>query len=160
MKGIYKNIVYNLVIIAFIIASCPRLYAHAATAVPPQNPSLLQFVIDNRPVLAELLTTAGLIAILSNEDNFTLLAPSEASLAALKNESPDKIKKVLSGHIIRGNYQEKDFKDGAQVETLSGEKIRVCRKKGETLLNGVRIVQADHQLQNGVLHELNKVMTL
>lgn len=113
--------------------------------------------MDDRPVLVGLLTTAGLVPILSGDNAYTLLAPPEQALGFLKNESPDKIKEVLSGYIIPGSYLENDFKDGADVETLKKNKLKVCRKNG-TLLNGVLLTNSNQKVRNGVIHQLQDML--
>jgi uncharacterized surface protein with fasciclin (FAS1) repeats len=117
--------------------------------------TLMDQLIKDRPVLVELVTTAGLVPILSGETQYTLLAPPEQALASLKGESPEKLRRILSGHLLKGKYTEKDFKDGAKVETLSGASLNICRKEGHTLINGVRIAQADMELSNGILQSMS-----
>ena len=120
--------------------------------------TLMEQLIKDRPVLAELVTTAGLVPALSGESPYTLLAPPESALAGLRGESPEKLRRILSGHMLSGKYLEKDFKDGAQVKSLSGENLHICRKGGHTLVNGVRITQADQELNNGILQGMSDVL--
>jgi uncharacterized surface protein with fasciclin (FAS1) repeats len=115
----------------------------------------MEQLIKDRPVLVELVTTAGLVPVLSGETQYTLLAPPEEALAGLKGESPEKLRRILSGHLLKGKYTEKDFKDGAQVKSLSGESLHICRKQGHTLINGVQIAKADTELSNGILQSMS-----
>ncbi|WP_187263422.1 fasciclin domain-containing protein [Pontibacter beigongshangensis] len=160
MHNLYKNIVLIAVIISFFLVNTVQLKAQESAAIPSQRLTLLQYIIDdNRPVLVSMLTTAGLVPLLSGDEMFTLLAPPEEALLKLKGESPEKLKVILSGHILKGNLQEKDLKDGLQVQTISGGSVTVCRKKG-TLINGVRISAADNLVRNGVVHGLQGILSL
>lgn len=126
-----------------------------ALAVNPQERvSLMQYLMKERPVLANLITKAGLTPILSDNTPYTILAPSEAELKSLENLPPVRLRAVLAGHIIKGQYRETDFKDGANIETLASTKVNVCRKKNYTLLDGVKIEKADIQVNNSMLHNM------
>ncbi|MFD2246715.1 fasciclin domain-containing protein [Pontibacter ruber] len=135
------------------------LFASTHTQAQGQA-TLMEQLIKDRPVLVELVTAAGLVPVLSGDSPHTLLAPPESALTGLKGESPEKLRRILSGHILKGKYTEKDFKDGAQVKTISGESLHICRKQGHTLINGVRIVQADTELSNGVLHSMSDALKI
>lgn len=137
------------------------LSAGAAIAQNPassQRSTLMQYAIEERPLLAELLTTAGLAPALSGNTAYTLLIPSEASLETLKGQSADKIRAVMAMHLIKGAYKSTDFKEGANVPTYGGETLYVCRRKGNTLLNGIRLQTADKEFRNGVVQEIEGVL--
>ncbi|WP_299706253.1 fasciclin domain-containing protein [uncultured Pontibacter sp.] len=128
--------------------------ARAQDETGSQRITLMQHVINERPVLAELLTTAGLAPALSGSTDYTLLAPPEASLQVLKGQSAEKIRSVLAMHIIKGKYKATDFKEGAKVPTYGGETLYVCRRKGSTLLNGVKLQAGDKEFRNGIVQEI------
>jgi uncharacterized surface protein with fasciclin (FAS1) repeats len=144
-----------LLIIAFFLSTES---AKAQDATAPQRSTLMQYVIDERPVLAELLTTAGLAPALSGSTDYTLLAPPEASLQALKGQSAEKIRSVLAMHIIKGKYRTTDFKEGTRVPTYGGEALNVCRRKGNTLLNGVKLQGVDREFRNGLVQETESLL--
>ncbi|WP_168194057.1 fasciclin domain-containing protein [Pontibacter sp. SGAir0037] len=108
----------------------------------------------------DLLTTAGLIPVLSNNTDYTLLAPPEDKLQEIKSESPERLRLILANHILKGKYLEKDFKDGATVETLAGSNIRICRKKDYTLMNGVKLQNSGVSLGNGSVVSLGNRIAL
>lgn len=121
---------------------------------------MLQYFISNQPKLANLIAKSGLMPVLSGNGTYTFLAPSEGSLQSLENESPERIRTVLSGHILKGKYLESDLKDGATVETLAGTKVTVCRKKEYTLVDGVPIVSANTQVKNGLIHNIGGIIKI
>ncbi|GAB3542195.1 hypothetical protein GCM10027443_42650 [Pontibacter brevis] len=127
--------------------------------VPKERMTLMQYVMQERPVLADLITKAGLTPILSDEKPYTLLAPPESELMELQQLAPARLRAVISGHILKGTYLEKDLKDGSSVETLADTKLNVFRKKNYTLVDGVRIESANNKVGNGVLHGLSGRLT-
>ncbi|NEM96354.1 fasciclin domain-containing protein [Pontibacter burrus] len=146
---------------AFILFTLPaflllmlNVQAQELAAATTTRTTILENVVKERPLLGELLTTAGLLPVLSGDAPYTLFAPPEAALQELKGQSAEQIRTVLAGHIVKGRYTEKDLKDGATLQTLSGQSITICRKNN-TLVNGVTIIKADTELKNGVVHALS-----
>lgn len=157
MKNRHSNSFLFLSIISFYLLDIRITRAQEIAAVQPDRVTIIQYIMDDRPVLVGLLTTAGLVPALSGESPYTLLAPPEQALTSLQKESPDRIREVLSGYVLKGKYLENDFKDGATVETLSGSKLKICRKDG-TLLNGVKLTDTNLQVRNGVVHQLQDML--
>lgn len=144
-------------LLAFLFTNI-NLQAQTLAAAETSRATLIEHIMQDRPVLVSLLTTAGLVPVLSGDAPYTLFAPPEAELQALKNEPSEKIRMVMAGHIVKGKYTEKDLKDGAKLEALNGKTVTICRKKG-TLVNGVSITKPDTELKNGMVHVLNSLLT-
>lgn len=145
-----------LILIALLAVLTPTAEAQQiALAVPQERTTLMEYVVKNRPVLANLLTKSGLAPLLSGSGPLTLLAPPESALQSITQESPERLRAILSAHILKGAYPEKSLRDGADLPSVEGTKVIVCRKKEHTLVNGVRIEQEGLQLKNGVLLELD-----
>lgn len=157
MKIRYKNNLLAFLIVAFILLESRATHAQDVVGLQPERVTIIQYIMNENPVLVGLLTTAGLVPVLSGDGPYTLLAPPEQELASLQTESPDKIRDILSGYVLKGNYLEKDLKDGAAVETLKGSKLKICRKDG-TLVNGVLLTDPDYQVRNGVVHKLQGML--
>ena len=157
MKPTHKNPIILLLLLVFSLINGRMVSAQDVAALPPGQLTIIQYIMDDRPVLASLLTTAGLVPVLSGNAPYTLLAPPEQALASLKNESPDKVRNILSGYILKGKYLETDLKDGASVETLNGNKIKICRKDG-TMVNGVLLTKTNQEVRNGVIHQLKNAL--
>ena len=119
-----------------------------------ERTTIMQYVIKERPVLAELLTTAGMVPALSGNTSYTLLMPPEASLQELKGQPVEKIRAVMAAHLVKGTLSVTDFKEGSRLQTYGGATLNVCRKKESTLLNGVQLRTSDLTLRNGVVHEI------
>jgi uncharacterized surface protein with fasciclin (FAS1) repeats len=135
------------------------LFVHQAQA-QEERTSMLQYAIANNPVLGDVIAKAGLAPILSGDAMYTLMLPPDAALSSIKNEPAQRVRTILSGHILKGKYLESDLKDGASIETLAGTKVVVCRKKDYTLVDGVRITNANIEVKNGVIHKLSSAIKL
>jgi uncharacterized surface protein with fasciclin (FAS1) repeats len=154
----YKNSFLSLLIIGFyLLVDIRTTNAQEIAAIQPERATIIQYIINDRPVMVGLLTTAGFIPVLSGDSPYTLLIPPEQDLLSLQNESPNKIREMLSDYILKGKYQETDFKDGATVTTISGNKLMICRKKG-TLVNGVMLTDTNKQVRNGMVHHLQGLL--
>lgn len=156
MKAIPLKIALRfLAIVAVLQLSALQVLAQQLAVVPQERTSMLQYIIDTQPALGDLIAKAGLAPTLSGDAVYTFLVPSDADISKLQNEPAQRIRTVLSGHILKGKYLESDFKDGAAIETLAGTKVNVCRKKDHTLVSGVRIEAANTEVKNGVIHKLS-----
>ncbi len=142
---------------ALIILLC--LFAQQSQA-QDDRASMLQYAITNNPVLGDVIAKAGLAPILSGDGMYTLFLPPNSELNNLKNEPAQRVRTVLSGHIIKGKYLEGDLKDGASIETLAGTKVIICRKKDYTLVDGVRITKSNIEVKNGIIHNLSSSIKL
>jgi uncharacterized surface protein with fasciclin (FAS1) repeats len=149
-----------LTMVALLFCYQPNNKAVSLVHSLQERDTMLQFVINNKPTLANLIAKSGLAPILSGNGAYTFLIPSEESLKELENEPAQRIRTVLSGHILKGKFLESDLKDGASVETLAGTKVIVCRKKDYTLVDGVRIVSANQEVKNGFIHNLGGIIKI
>ncbi len=146
-------------IVLFLLLNDKVQAQHIAQASKHAKQSLVEHILQERPLLIDMLTTAGLVPALSSSTAYTLLAPPDEALEIMKEESPERLRLLLAGHILKGRYLQKDLKDGATVETLAGTSIKICRKKGSTLVNGVKITSTEASVENGVLHHLGSAMS-
>ncbi|MGV3538870.1 MAG: fasciclin domain-containing protein [Rufibacter sp.] len=108
----------------------------------------------NQQELLELVTKAGLMPLLSNGEAYTFFTPSAEALAKYQGEAPETIKAFLSKHIVKGALTTADLKDGSDIRTIDGSKLRICRKKGAVIVDGVRLQTTDQVFSNGVMHQL------
>ncbi|MBC5774561.1 fasciclin domain-containing protein [Pontibacter sp. KCTC 32443] len=151
-----SNFSFLFTLFAFLFTNI-NLQAQDLASAETARTTMIEHIMKGRPVLVNLLTTAGLVPALSGDSPYTLFAPPESELKALQNEPADRIRMVMAGHIVKGKYNEKDLKDGAKLEALNGETITICHKKS-TLVNGVSIAKPDTELKNGVIHGISSTL--
>ena len=116
--------------------------------------------------LAAAVTAAGLIPTLQGAGPFTVFAPTDAAFAAiqsdvdklLKPESKDKLAKILTYHVVSGKTMSTDLKDGQEITTVEGGKLKVMIKDGKVMIGNAHVTSADIEASNGVIHVIDKVL--
>jgi uncharacterized surface protein with fasciclin (FAS1) repeats len=157
MRFLAKPITLLLTLAVFILSTI-NLQAQDLAIAASARTTMIEQIMKDRPVLVELLTTAGLVPLLSGNSPYTLFAPPETELIAFRSEPAEKVRMVMAGHLVKGHYTEKDLKDGAKLEALNGKNIMIYRKKA-TLVNGVSIVRADIEVKNGIIHTISNAIS-
>ena len=111
--------------------------------------------------------TSGLNQVLSGTGPFTLFAPSDLAFGKLeggvienllKTENKLKLADLLNHHVVAGNIEFKDLKDGEKLKTMNGKELSVNIKYGKVSINGANIQQRDVKTSNGVIHSLDTVL--
>lgn len=114
--------------------------------------------------LVKLVQDAGLVETLKSAGPFTVFAPTDeafakvpaATLEALGKDK-EKLKKVLTYHVVSGKVMAKDVKTGA-VATVAGPKAKLVAKGGKVTVDKANVVKADVETSNGVIHVIDAVI--
>ena len=131
------------------------------------NPVSLADSIAKNPSLSTLntlLNQAGLLATLQGSGPFTIFAPSNEAFKAVPAKTmddlakhPDKLKDVLTFHVLPGKLTAADVKNSS-LKTLNGAPVTVS-KAGEFVTVDQAMVQtADVQASNGIIHIIDSVL--
>jgi uncharacterized surface protein with fasciclin (FAS1) repeats len=121
---------------------------------------------ESAKTLAAAVTAAGLVQTLQGAGPFTVFAPTDAAFAAvqkdvdmlLKPENKAKLTKVLTFHVVSGKLMAADLKDGHDLTSVEGEKLKVSIKDGKVTVGDAHVTTADIAASNGVIHVIDKVM--
>ena len=129
--------------------------------------------------LVTAVKAAGLVETLSGDGPFTVFAPNNAAFdklpagtvdGLLKPESLDKLKAVLTYHVVSGKFDAATVIDAINknngkytVTTVQGGTIVLSLKDGKVMLtdaNGgtATVVLADVAASNGVIHAIDTVV--
>jgi uncharacterized surface protein with fasciclin (FAS1) repeats len=116
--------------------------------------------------LAAAVTAAGLVKTLQGTGPFTVFAPTDAAFASiqknmdtlLKPENKEKLSKVLTLHVVSGKLMAADLKEGKELTTVQGEKLKVHVKVGKVMIGDAHVTSADIHASNGVIHVIDKVL--
>lgn len=151
----------------------------APAAAPAAEPSTGQSagsgsIVDvvagnsNFSTLTAAVKAAELSETLSGKGPYTVFAPTDAAFAALpkgaldnllKPENKDKLKQLLTYHVVSGAVKAGDLKPGAsEVPTLLGKSVAVSVANGEVSVNKAKVMQADVSASNGVIHVIDTVL--
>ena len=122
--------------------------------------------------LVKAVQAAGLDGTLSGPGPFTVFAPTNAAFDKLPNgalagllkpESKEKLAAVLTYHVIPGRLVAQDLKDGQELTTVNGEKLKVTVKDGVVMVGNGKDAPATVQVadvisSNGVTHVIDGVV--
>ncbi len=117
-------------------------------------------------ILAKAVKAADLEVTLSGKGPFTVLAPTDEAFGKLPSEAleklflpenKEKLRALITYHVIPGQLLTSDLRDG-DVKTLSGDKINIdVEGKGKVEVDNGKLVNGDVVANNGVFHVIDKV---
>ncbi|CZT50027.1 related to TGF beta induced protein ig-h3 precursor [Rhynchosporium secalis] len=150
--------------------------------------SLVEVLAANNGTLSALTTLISsqpdLVQSLSQAKNITILAPSNAAIAAFLNSTagvaaasnPGAVAALLSYHVLSGSYPASAFTNTSQfIPTLltdpaysnvTGGQVVDAKVEGETvsiftgLISDSNVTAADVKFDGGVVHVINKLLTV
>ena len=145
------------------------------------NPDVVDIAIGSKAhtTLVAAVKAAGLVETLKGDGPFTVFAPTNAAFnklpdgtvnTLLKPENKDQLVKILTYHVIAGNFIAKDvvkaIQDGGGkviLKTVSGDKVTVTMKGKNVVLkdengNFSTITATDLEGSNGVIHVIDSVI--
>lgn len=109
--------------------------------------------------LSAQLTKAGLADTLRGTGPFTLFAPTNSAFnsmdAALKRSTDvntDRLKKVLTYHVISGRLSPTELATKTSLDTVEGEKLTVQAGNPVKLADGKLAVQRSVEVGNGIVY--------
>ena len=130
------------------------------------NKDIVGIASESAKTLAAAVTAAGLVDTLKGSGPFTVFAPTDNAFAAiqkdvdelLKPENKKKLTDILTYHVVSGNAMAADLKDGQELTTVQGGKLKVSIKGDKVMINGANVTMADVAASNGVVHVIDKVL--
>jgi len=151
------------------------------TAVVVETQNIVDVASGNSDfsTLVTAVKAAGLVETLSGDGPFTVFAPNNAAFAKLpegtvdgllKPESLDKLKSVLTYHVVAGRFDAAAVTDAINknngkytVTTVQGGTIVLSLKDGKVLLTDANgeistVILADVAASNGVIHAIDTVV--
>lgn len=116
--------------------------------------------------LVQAVVAADLATTLQGQGPFTVFAPTNQAFAKLppgtiqellKPENKAKLQAILTYHVVPGKVLSSDLKSGS-VKTVNGKEIDVVVENGQVKVNDARVIKADIQGSNGVIHVIDTVL--
>ena len=135
----------------------------------PESDSILEIATSagSFNTLAAALEAADLIDALSGEGPFTVFAPTDEAFAALpdgtldmllKPENKDKLRSILLYHVVEGRVYADQAIEAEKAATLQGGKVKITKSWGNVKINDAKVVNADIEASNGVIHVIDRVI--
>ncbi len=115
--------------------------------------------------LLELLAVADLTEALQGPGPFTVFAPTDEAfaklpadqIAALK-KNKEKLRAILSYHVMSGKVTARDVAGMNSATTLAGPAVDIRSANGGLKINEANVVQPDVAASNGVIHVIDAVL--
>jgi uncharacterized surface protein with fasciclin (FAS1) repeats len=117
--------------------------------------------------LATALKAAGLVDTLKGTGPFTVFAPTDAAFAKLpagtvetllKPENRDKLRRILTYHVVPGKVASTEVVKMKSAKAVSGDSVSISLKDGGVMIDGAKVVTADVAASNGVIHVIDTVL--
>jgi uncharacterized surface protein with fasciclin (FAS1) repeats len=117
--------------------------------------------------LVAAVQAADLVDTLKSEGPFTVFAPTDDAFAKLpagtvedllKPENKDKLKAILTYHVVSGKYMAKDVVTMKMAETVNGQSFMINMDADTVMVDNAKVVQTDIECSNGVIHVIDTVI--
>ena len=117
--------------------------------------------------LAKALTAADLVATLKGPGPFTVFTPTDEAFAKLpagtldnllKPENKDKLRRILTYHVVPGTVRAADVMKLQSAKAVSGDTITIKVADGKVNVDAANVTQTDIQASNGVIHVIDSVI--
>jgi uncharacterized surface protein with fasciclin (FAS1) repeats len=115
--------------------------------------------------LVMAVKAADLVETLSGPGPFTVFAPTDDAFAKLPEgtvesllENTDKLKAVLTYHVVAGKVMAADVMGMDSATTVNGKDIMFTVKDGTVMVNNAKVIKADIECSNGVIHVIDTVI--
>jgi len=149
---------------------CTAILAFKPVQITQQNRSNtivdLAVETDDLSTLVAAVKAADLVATLQSDGPFTVFAPTNQAFenlpdgtldTLLKPENKQMLADILTYHVVSGKVMSGDLEDGMQAETVQGSSVTINIGNAITV-NGAKVVAADVEASNGVVHIIDSVI--
>lgn len=149
---------------------CDNGVIHVIDAVILPEPRTIPEVAADAKAFSTLIAAAkaaGLVETLSGDDNLTVFAPTDDAFAALPNgtvesllkpENKDKLKAVLTYHVVPGRVYSTDALEAGKATTVQGSDVNIAVEGESAMVNDAKLLKTDIDASNGVIHVIDKVL--
>lgn len=116
---------------------------------------------------SELIQAAELTEDMTGEGPFTVFAPTDEAFAKLpagtvenllKPENKEKLKAVLTYHVVPGKVMAAQVTKMNSAKTVQGQNVRIQVTDGKVKVDEATVVKPDINASNGVIHVIDSVI--
>jgi uncharacterized surface protein with fasciclin (FAS1) repeats len=154
---------------ATVAAVVLTVAASGTTAVRAETRDVVDTAIaaGSFKTLAKALDAAGLVTTLKGAGPFTVFAPTDEAFAKLpdgtletllKPENKEKLRRILSYHVVAGKVTASDVVKLQSAKAVSGDTITVKLEDGVVHVDNATVTSADVLASNGVIHVIDSVI--
>jgi uncharacterized surface protein with fasciclin (FAS1) repeats len=155
----------------FVRASIATLALASVISIPgrAQNKDIVDTAVGagNFKTLASALQAAGLVETLKGDGPFTVFAPTDEAFAKLpagtvenllKPENREKLKAVLTYHVVPGKVTAAQVTKLKSAKTVQGSDVKITASAGKVKVDDATVVKPDVMASNGVIHVIDTVI--
>ena len=157
---------------ALAIASITALLvapASVAAQHPGRAPSIPQVArsAGQFTTLLAAIDAAGLTETLLGRGPYTLFAPTDEAFAKLPNgtvpellkpENREKLRTILTYHVLAGRVTAAQARGVTSAETVAGQSVRITTNGDQLRINDAVVRIADIPARNGIVHVIDRVL--
>ena len=154
---------------ATVAAVVLTVAASGTTAVRAETRDVVDTAIaaGSFKTLAKALDAAGLVNTLKGAGPFTVFAPTDEAFAKLpdgtletllKPENKEKLRRILTYHVVAGKVMASDVVKLQSARAVSGDTITVTVEDGVVHVDNATVTSADVLASNGVIHVIDSVI--
>ncbi len=152
-----------------IAASNGVIHVIDTVLMPPAKKNIVETAVSTNMfnTLVAAVKAAGLADTLMGDGPFTVLAPTDDAFkklpagtieSLLKPENKDMLVKILTYHVISGEVRSDQVAAMQKAKTLQGQKVKIKTKGSAVMINGAKVIKADVEASNGVIHVIDTVL--
>lgn len=117
--------------------------------------------------LVAAVKAVGLVDALKGPGPFTVFAPTDEAFAKLpagtlenllKPENKDKLRNILTYHVVSGKVMAKDVMNLDAAKTLEGGSVKITTGDRGVMVNNAHVTKTDIIASNGVIHVIDTVL--
>jgi transforming growth factor-beta-induced protein len=163
------------VVLADVEATNGVVHVVDKVLVPPNFPLAL-YPLDivelsesqlSLPTFVQALVAGKLTATLSGKGPYTVFAPTNNAFGKIPAAdlqkllaNPTELDKVLEYHVLSGKFSMRDLMSVRSAKTLEGDNVKVGGSGNVINVNDAKVLKADVEATNGVVHVIDTVLML
>ena len=163
-----KKIATTILLGLFALATTASADHHGEKKVEKKTIVETAVAAGSFKTLAAALGAAGLVDTMNGEGPFTVFAPTDEAFAKLpkgtveellKPENKAKLVSILTYHVVAGKVMAETAVTLDKATALNKKDIALAVKEKSLTLNGTaKVVKADIECSNGVIHVIDTVI--
>ncbi|MEM7810907.1 MAG: fasciclin domain-containing protein [Planctomycetota bacterium] len=155
---------------ATIVAShVPAGVAATAVSAAPAAKDIVDTAVEagSFKTLVAAVQAAGLVDTLKSPGPFTVFAPTDEAFAKLdpavlesllQPENKEKLVAILTYHVVAGKVLAADVVKLSEAATVQGTTVDIAVDGSGVTVDGAKVVAADIETSNGVIHVIDTVI--
>ena len=135
----------------------------------PTEKDIVQTAVEAKTftTLLAAAKAAGLVEVLQSDGPLTVFAPTDEAFAQLpagtvadllKPENKEKLVAILTYHVVPGKVMAADVVELKSAKTVNGAEISIDASDAGVMINKSKVVAADIEASNGVIHVIDSVL--